>query len=334
MRTQQQKQQQQRQKGGSIASDSVTSLVDANTFGRMDAMFSNKIGGCGCSSKKSGGSAFGNMMGSTTMETFFANVKSPSITVGMNSAPQILPPSAAANSKKAPNVKVNAAANSKAAPSMNASKAPSMNAASKASPSMNASKAPSMNAASKAAPSINASKAPSMNVVKAPNSSPSMNASSPKVGGNAFPSLSQLMDGTVGLFNVRHKTGGTRAIKQKKQNKQSGGNNLIGQNLNILNVPHSPRGAVNSSSASIMANEAVSGPMPLNKLVQYGSTSDLRSQPFSFDAASTATGGGRLQTWRKKAMQKLKSITSSTKKPKSKPSSPKTTKKVAHGKKK
>jgi hypothetical protein len=161
-----------------------------------------------------------------------------------------------------------------------------------------------------------------------------MNASSPKVGGNAFPSLSQLMDGTVGLFNVRHKTGGSR---QTKQNRQSGGNNLIGQNLNILNVPHSPRGAVNSSSASILANEAVSGPMPLNKLVQYGSTSDLRSQPFSFDAASTATGGGRLQTWRKKAMQKLKSITSSTKpkpKPKSKPSSPKTTKKVAHGKKK
>ena len=317
MRTQQQKQQQQRQRGGSIASDSVTSLVDANTFGRMDAMFSNKVGGCGCSSKKSGGSAFGNMMGSTTMETFFANVKSPSTTVGMNSAPQILPPSAAANSKKAPNVKVNAVANSKAAPSMNASKA-----------------TPSMNA-SKASPSINASKASSsVNVAKAPNSSPSMNASSPKVGGNAFPSLSQLMDGTVGLFNVRHKTGGTKAIRQNKQNRQSGGNNLIGQNLNILNVPHSPRGAVNSSSASIMANEAVSGPMPLNKLVQYGSTSDLRSQPFSFDAASTATGGGRLQTWRKKAMQKLKSITSSTKKPKSKPSSPKTTKKVAHGKKK
>ena len=319
---QQQQQQRQRQRGGSIASDSVTSLVDANTFGRMDALFSNKVGGCGCSSKKSGGSAFGNMMGSTTMETFFANVKSPSTTVGMNSAPQILPPSAAANSKKAPNVKVNAAPNSKASPSM-------MNASSKASPSMNASSkaTPSMmNSASKASPAVN--------VAKAPNSSPSMNASSPKVGGNAFPSLSQLMDGTVGLFNVRHKTGGSR---QTKQNRQSGGNNLIGQNLNILNVPHSPRGAVNSSSASILANEAVSGPMPLNKLVQYGSTSDLRSQPFSFDAASTATGGGRLQTWRKKAMQKLKSITSSTKpkpKPKSKPSSPKTTKKVAHGKKK
>jgi hypothetical protein len=135
------------------------------------------------------------------------------------------------------------------------------------------------------------------------------------------------MDGTVGLFNVRHKTGG-----KAKANKQTGGNNLIGQNLNILNVPHSPRGAVNSSSASIMANEAVSGPMPLNKLVQYGSTSDIRSQPFSFDAASTATGGGALQTWRKKAMQKLKSLTtSSSKKPKA---SPKTTKKTTHGKKK
>lgn len=77
-------------KGGSVASDAVTGLVDEATFTKMNAMFDNKVGGaCPCSgtqqrmkmkhrggsqananAKNTGNSSIANILGSSTMHAF------------------------------------------------------------------------------------------------------------------------------------------------------------------------------------------------------------------------------------------------------------------------
>lgn len=92
-------------KGGSIASDSVVSLVNQKTFDQLNSMFDNKFqspqkAGCGCRRKHTGGNAFSSMMGSTTeafqgnvMKTpseYFANVGTPALNI-------VTPPNVAKN---------------------------------------------------------------------------------------------------------------------------------------------------------------------------------------------------------------------------------------------
>jgi hypothetical protein len=115
-------------KGGSIASDSVIGNLDAKVFDKLNAMFDNKVGGgwmqkkkskngkkvkaktgggCGCSEKKSGGSAFGSMMGST-MEAFQGNVRAMphEMFTGPNAAVVSSATSAANTAKKVANAGV------------------------------------------------------------------------------------------------------------------------------------------------------------------------------------------------------------------------------------
>lgn len=252
------------QRGGSVASDSVTSLVDAKTFDRMNTMFTNKVGGCGCN-KKSGGS-FGSLMGSRTMEAFYNNVKPP--VVALNSAPQLLPVTTP-NASKPANAK-----------SSNSTKVPN---AAKPSNAGNTTK------------SVN---------VKASNTA----NTSAKTGG-----------GMANLFDIMGlNSGKTMAIRHRSQRQQGGwAEQTIGQKINMQSMSHNPRQAMNVSAVSVLASESVNGPMPIQKATNFGSTSDSRSLPFSFGAASAASGGAG--TWRKKAMQKLKTLEKSKPKSKSSP---------------
>jgi len=68
-------------KGGSIASDAVTGLVDKATFEQMNVRFDNKVGGCGCGKiggkcaihrqqKKQGGNFLKQIFGNSTANAF------------------------------------------------------------------------------------------------------------------------------------------------------------------------------------------------------------------------------------------------------------------------
>lgn len=309
---QQQQRRRQQQRGGSVASDAVTSLVDAKTFDRMSGLFTNKVGGCGCNRSKSGGS-FGALMGSSTMEAFYNNVKPP-MTQAMNTGPQLL----ALTTPKA--------TNSKAA---NASTKPT-----------NVGKTSSVNA-SMVKTNVNAS-APN---VKQINTSSKVAANAGvKTGGNSFPTMSDIMGLYSGknsaAMNVRHKQGGRRQQQQQQQQRQQqqqqGGwsQNTIGQSVNMQTMSYSPRTSVTPSATSILASESIISSQPMNKVTSFGSTSDQRSQPFSFGAASPLSGAGTLNTWRKKALKKLKSL-KDTITPKDKPKpKPKAKKPAASPKKK
>lgn len=260
-------------KGGSIASDAVTSLVTPKTFDRMSAMFTNHAGGCarcGASQKHKGGNRFASMMGSHTLEAFSGNVRN----TGLVSGDQVLPPGLNTFKQgelRPANVK---AVNAKATNAKANTKAANVKA--------------NVKAANTKAANVKPANTSSVNSSRPANVNARLNT---KAGG--MPSISQMLGMDNKKMNVRHSS-------------MMGGNNQIGPTLNIRNVAHSAR-QVTSDSAStrLLANEAISGPQLMNKQVQYGSTSDLRNQPFGFGAAA-ATGGAK--TLKVKTLQKLKEL--------------------------
>lgn len=308
-------------RGGSLASDSVVSLVDSKTYDQMNAMFDNKVGGCSCRRSKQhrgGNNSMASLMGSSTLEAFSANVRQPEMFVNSGST-GMLPPgmnaskkssavnaSKTANASKATNAikMANAAKMGNAAKmSANAAKAP-VNASKVA---MNAAKMNSViksfNVAKTANASMNASKAANamknsmgINVSKMyANAAKSYaNVGMPEKSGGMNSTLYDMMKSNSGQgMNVRHK--------------QMGGENIIGQRANILNTQHSPRQfESNAATMKFLGNEAITGPQLINKMTQYGSTSDLRTQPFSFSAAAQKAGALKIKSLKDSTVKELK----------------------------
>jgi len=84
-----------------------------------------------------------------------------------------------------------------------------------------------------------------------------------------------------------------------------GGEYSLGQRTDIMSTQHSPRQfESNAVSMRLLGSEAITGPQMMTKAAQYGSTSDLRTDPFSFSAAAQPKAGG--SSLKVKTLEKLK----------------------------
>lgn len=319
-------------KGGSIASDAVTSLVDAKTYDIMSKSFTNDVparqeggkrssakkrGGCSSCSKavphrvcnKRGGAS---MLGSTH-EAFanFANSAAPydsllpgdlaAIASGLGVAKASEPFKNSANSNtaknvaaKAPNSGKNAAKNSSANASKNATANATKNASANATKNVAVSKNASTTNASKNASTANATKNASSNATAAKNAS----TNTAKIGGFAR-NLTQLMNANsqpgYSVFNKKKLVGGADAA--------------AAPSMVVAIEPQMDRSAFNGVPAKapvaitaedFLAQEAVIGMGTINKQIQYGSPLDTRG-PFSFGQSGTSGGA-----WGKKSKGKGK----------------------------
>ena len=301
-------------KGGSIASDSVIGNLDAKVFDKLNAMFDNKVGGgfmknkskngkkakgktgggCGCSEKKSGGSAFGSMMGST-MEAFQGNVRSMphEMFTGPNAAVVSSATSAANTAKKAPNAGVKAPNAGMKVPNAGM-KAPNagMMSTNSANAKLTGGSCRKIGGSSQKFPTAaysgeggrrctkcgrgGGSDMPSKIHHRGGNQSSSIPVyphSTSIANANAGQTMSQLMANSSGI-----------RIKNKKLH---GGKEIaIGPNLNIWDVPANPKPQFNSSATNVLATEGVTTSPQIQKFMNYGTPSDKFPQSFSYGQAA------------------------------------------------
>lgn len=268
-------------KGGSVASDSVVSLVTPKTFQHMNSMFTNKVGGCGCSSqqqqqqhRQKGGNIFANMMGSSTLEAFSGNVVA---------GDQILPPGITGTEAFKPT-------------DLHPANVKPVNAKKVGNPFP---KAPNVKVNTKIIPKSNASNIKAFNSRSINSSRPANVVSQGKSGG------------MLSLSDILRSNSGT---KMNVRNRQHGGFTEIGPRVNPSTMSHTPRVNVsNAASTRLLANEAITGPQLINKQIQYGSTADLRNQPFNFGASASQRGGEK--SLKVKTVEKLKELKQKQKKP-------------------
>jgi hypothetical protein len=289
-------------KGGSIASDSVVSLVDDKTFESMNKMFDNAVGGgCNCNKTRCshrGGSLF-KMLGSSTMEAFQSNSKNVAKIGGSRS-------SGSKNSKKKVEGKkkvvvkgakkggffgdadvaqntakhVNAGVAQNTAKHMNASVAHTQNAAK----SVNAGVAPAQNTAKH----VNAGVAHSQNSTalkggftnsaaatnaKAPNTLSMLNSASTKAAANAIQSLNASAKALAATAATSAK-GVNVAQAMNSMAKVANVNHALNANAKAFNASTT---GVNSGPKTPNASHMSAGSQRSNKSKRGGSNSGMRA---------------------------------------------------------